>query len=104
MQDKSDLITFFILVVQDIFYFYFFDVRSMYRDASMATIPALLSRPDTSYVQVRSLDSVRRTGLGRRAGLVATEASLYIERTSKKIKIKNILDNQNEKCNICRLH
>ena len=45
MQDKSDLITFFILVVQDIFYFYFFDVRSMYRDASMATRAALLPSP-----------------------------------------------------------
>ena len=38
------VITFFILVVKYIFYFYFFEIRSMYREASMATKAALLSR------------------------------------------------------------
>ena len=74
----------------------------MYRDTSMAARAALLALPGTAYVQVRSLDDVRRPGRDPRAALVAIAMSPYIECTSKNknkkiswtTKMKNVINNQ----------
>ena len=56
----------------------------MYRETAMLARAVLISTPGTSYVQVRSLDGVRRPGRDRRPALATIAVSLYIERTSKK--------------------